>query len=68
METTELTGTGDIARTIGIPEATLRYWRHIGYGPPSVKLGRRVYYRKDEVLNWIEQKFSEECEAEQGAA
>lgn len=31
----------DILRT---PVATLRYWRHLGIGPDSLRLGRRVVY------------------------
>lgn len=38
-------------------EATLRYWRHIGYGPPSAKFGRRVVYRRADVEAWVEAQF-----------
>jgi hypothetical protein len=41
----------EIART---SPATVRYWRHIGYGPAGVRLGRRVLYSRTEVLAWIE--------------
>lgn len=34
--------------------ATLQKWRRTGQGPATYKLGRRVYYRLDEVLAWIE--------------
>ena len=30
-------------------EATVRYWRHIGYGPKGVTVGRRVLYPRAEV-------------------
>ena len=29
--------------------ATVRYWRHIGYGPKGRKIGRRVLYSVAEV-------------------
>ena len=32
--------------------ATLRYWRHVGKGPQSIKVGRRVLYRVSDVLAW----------------
>ncbi|WP_161792003.1 helix-turn-helix domain-containing protein, partial [Psychroserpens jangbogonensis] len=35
------------------PESTVRYWRHIGTGPPSAKVGRRVLYRREAVLAWL---------------
>ncbi len=48
----------DAAELIPTPVATLRYWRHIGYGPPSAKIGRRVMYREADVLAWIDKQFS----------
>lgn len=48
---------GDVSELTGIPEATLRFWRHSGTGPPSAKLGRRVVYREAEVLAWIDAQF-----------
>jgi hypothetical protein len=30
-------------------ENTVRYWRHIGYGPKGVKVGNRVLYPRAEV-------------------
>lgn len=46
--------TDEVAEEIRRAPATLRYWRHIGEGPPSFKIGRRVMYRRDELLAWIE--------------
>lgn len=36
------------------PVATLRYWRHLGTGPRSFRLGRRVVYRRADLLGWME--------------
>ncbi len=47
----------EIAELTGIPEATLRFWRHAGTGPPSAKLGRRVVYREADVLAWVDRQF-----------
>lgn len=33
---------------------TLQKWRRTGHGPATYKIGRRVYYRLDEVIAWIE--------------
>ncbi|OIJ35464.1 hypothetical protein BK826_08055 [Rothia kristinae] len=33
---------------------TLRWWRHVGEGPKSFTLGRRVYYDAEELQAWIE--------------
>lgn len=34
--------------------ATLQKWRRENRGPATYRIGRRVYYRLDEVLTWIE--------------
>jgi excisionase family DNA binding protein len=46
-----ITEAADLLRA---PVATLRYWRHLGSGPRSFRLGRRVLYRRDDVLAWID--------------
>jgi prophage regulatory protein len=49
---------GDVSAMTGIPEATLRYWRHASRGPRSANLGgRRVVYREGDVLAWIDAQF-----------
>ena len=35
----------EAASIVRAPVATLRYWRHLGTGPRSFRLGRRVLYR-----------------------
>lgn len=40
----------DLLRT---PIATLRYWRNIGYGPGSFRVGRGVRYWRHEILEWL---------------
>ncbi|MGY5882358.1 helix-turn-helix transcriptional regulator [Modestobacter lacusdianchii] len=46
-----ITEAADLLRT---PVATLRYWRHLGTGPRSFRLGRRVLYRSDELRSWVD--------------
>jgi DNA-binding transcriptional MerR regulator len=45
-----ITEAADILRT---PIATLRYWRHLGTGPRSFRLGRHVLYRTGDLHAWI---------------
>jgi hypothetical protein len=33
---------------------TVRHWRHLGTGPRSFRLGRRVLYRRDDLRAWID--------------
>jgi excisionase family DNA binding protein len=43
----------EAAALLRAPVPTLRYWRHLGTGPRSFRLGRRVLYRRDDVNAWI---------------
>ncbi|MEG8179343.1 helix-turn-helix domain-containing protein [Nocardia terpenica] len=45
--------TAEVAQQYKVKIGTLRYWRHIGYGPASFALGRKVVYRRGEVDAWI---------------
>ena len=36
-----------------VPEGTLRYWRHLGTGPRSFKIGRHVRYWKADLILWL---------------
>jgi excisionase family DNA binding protein len=44
----------EAADLLGAPVATLRYWRHLGTGPASFRLGRRILYRRADVSAWVE--------------
>lgn len=46
----------EVSEVTRTPIDTLRYWRHVGDGPPSFKLGRRVMYRAEDVDRWIEEQ------------
>lgn len=45
-----------VSEETGIPEGTLRYYRHAGVGPASFRLRGRVRYRRSEVVAWIAQE------------
>ena len=48
----------EVAQVIRVPSATLRYWRHIGIGPNSFKMGpRRVLYLEADVLAWVAEQY-----------
>ena len=49
----ELLTITEAADLLRAPVATLRYWRHLGTGPRSFRLGRRVLYRTDDLHTWI---------------
>jgi excisionase family DNA binding protein len=44
----------DVSLLLGVPRATLANWRSAGKGPPFVKVGRHVRYRREDVDRWVE--------------
>ena len=52
--TSQLLTITEAADLLRAPVATLRYWRHLGTGPRSFRLGRRVLYRREDLHAWID--------------
>lgn len=52
----ELCTLADVAQLLRVPPATLRYWRHLGTGPHSFRIGRHVRYYRDDVDAWLEKQ------------
>ena len=50
----ELLTIGEVADIVRVPIATLRYWRHLGTGPRSFRVGRSVRYWHHEVTTWLQ--------------
>lgn len=45
--------TAEVAEELRAPVETVRYWRHVGKGPASFKIGRRVLYVRADVDRFI---------------
>lgn len=45
--------TDEVADVLRTPPETLRWWRHVGSGPRSFKVGRRVLYALEDVEAYI---------------
>lgn len=56
----------EVAAIVRAPIATLRYWRHLGTGPRSFRLGRRVVYRAGELHEWINSQATNPCAGTNG--
>jgi DNA-binding transcriptional MerR regulator len=41
--------TAEVAERYRTTPSTVRYWRHVGYGPEGIKVGRRVLYSEEEL-------------------
>ncbi|SNR75356.1 helix-turn-helix transcriptional regulator [Blastococcus mobilis] len=55
----ELFTIAEAAELLRASVATLRYWRHLGTGPRSFRLGRRVLYRYDDLRSWTDARHGE---------
>jgi excisionase family DNA binding protein len=55
----DLLSISEVADLVRVPVATLRYWRHLGTGPRSFKVGRSVRYWRTDVLRWLEDRSSD---------
>lgn len=53
--------TAEVAELTRTPAETLRYWRGLGKGPASFKLGRKVVYDRAEVEAWIAAQRAEQA-------
>jgi predicted DNA-binding transcriptional regulator AlpA len=50
---TEYLTTAEVASLCRSPVETVRYWRYVGQGPKSFKVGRRVLYAAEDVEAWL---------------
>ena len=50
----------EVSFVTGVPQKTLQYWRFTGasFAPKFIKLGKRVYYRKQDLEQWLAAKPS----------
>ncbi|NEG88600.1 helix-turn-helix domain-containing protein [Bifidobacterium aerophilum] len=58
-----------VSEVVGIPVNTLNDWRTKGKNLRFVKLGRAIYYRRDDVLDYLQsQVFNSTAEAKAASA
>ena len=46
----------ELAHRLGVSEDTLRRWDVARSGPPCIRAGRKIYYRRSAVLDWLEEQ------------
>lgn len=51
-----LIDTAQVALMCSVSVRTVEGWRHDGYGPPCVKLGKSVRYDPKKVQAWIDER------------
>jgi DNA-binding transcriptional MerR regulator len=52
----ELLTIHEAAALVRAPVATLRYWRHLGTGPRSFRVGRAVRYWHNDSVTWLQEQ------------
>ena len=59
IDETEIWYTAQVAEYLKTPATTIRWWRHIGQGPKSFRLGaRKVAYLRRDVEAWLEEQYT----------
>jgi hypothetical protein len=48
-----LVSEADTARELGRCPRTLKRWRSLREGPPFIRIGRSVFYRREAVRAWL---------------
>jgi len=46
----------ELAASLEVTVRTLRRWRALRDGPPWLRIGRQVYYRREAVLGWLRRR------------
>lgn len=52
----ELLCVDDLVDYLRVPRSTLYAWRSRGGGPPGIKVGRHVRYRRNDVEKWLDER------------
>lgn len=50
----------EVADYLRVPLATIYTWRHRHQGPPGLRVGRHLRYRRRDVEAWIELQMKEQ--------
>lgn len=65
--TPHLISPAELAAALGVPLATIYTWRSRGYGPPAVKVGKHLRWRREDVEAWLEERRDLDRQRERGS-
>lgn len=51
-----LLGTREVSEWLKVPEMTLYQWNYKRVGPPVLKVGKHLRYRRNDVERWLDQQ------------
>jgi excisionase family DNA binding protein len=46
----------EVAEMLRVSQRTVRRWRNEGSGPPALRVGRRIRYRRSAVEAWLDRR------------
>jgi DNA-binding transcriptional MerR regulator len=49
----------EAAALLRTPPATLRQWRSRGGGPPAARIGKRLLYRRADLIAWVDDRLTD---------
>ena len=49
----------EVSHYLGVPIGTLANWRYQGRGPASLRVGRHVRYRLEDLATWVEAQLAD---------
>lgn len=52
----DLLSVAQLADYLDVPVSTIHFWRGKGEGPPALKVGRRLRWRVEDVIRWLEER------------
>ena len=52
----EVSSTEDLAHYLQVPKKTVYAWNSAGTGPPIMRIGKYVRYRREDVLAWMAER------------
>jgi excisionase family DNA binding protein len=58
MKTFDVITTDELAQLTRVSANTVRYWKHMGTGPKSFKVGKRTLYRREDVDSWLTEQYT----------
>jgi predicted site-specific integrase-resolvase len=51
--TGDLISRAEVAKEFEVSQHTLRKWEISGQGPPTIRVGRKIFYRAEAVRHWL---------------
>jgi excisionase family DNA binding protein len=61
-QTLNLLTVEQLARELAVAPKTVRKWRSMQQAPKSLKVGRRILFRREDVQTWLDSQAEEQAE------